>query len=121
MADHEDCVRATVLHQRETECRTQLSSCSDSPRRALLLNRLGRLLYDQVRFDEAKEAYTAALAEQPNLAAAAHNRATIHYRMGEFGAALRDLELAQSVEPDNQEVATGLYETRRLLDSSGAQ
>ncbi|XP_037094191.1 uncharacterized protein LOC119114074 [Pollicipes pollicipes] len=114
--------RASVarLQAEEAACRHQLASCSDAGRRALLLNRLGQLLYGQVRFDEASAAYTEALSEDPHLAAAAHNRATISYRMGYLAEAERDLLAAQRLQPDNVEVATGLAEVRRLLVAGGS-
>ena len=78
-------VGAAELRALESSCRLQLSAASGLPaeRRARLHNRLGLLLYGQVRFDEAAAEYTAALRAWPTLAAAAHNRAIVRYRMGE--------------------------------------
>ena len=77
-------VGAAELSSLERVCRRQLSSASGQPaeRRARLHNRLGLLLYGQVRFDEAAREYTAALQACPRLAAAAYNRGIVRYRMG---------------------------------------
>ena len=82
-------VGACRLRRLETACRRRLLDCgSEAPERlARLHNRLGLLLYGQVRFDEAAAAYTAALDAWPRLGAAAHNRAVVRYRMGESTAA----------------------------------
>ncbi|KAF0309074.1 Tetratricopeptide repeat protein 32 [Amphibalanus amphitrite] len=116
-------VGAAELLEMERSCRRQLSSAGLWPAewRARLHNRLGLLLYGQVRFDEAAEEYSAALEAWPRLAAAAHNRAIVRYRMGYFQEAERDLMLAQSLEPENTEIATGLQETRRLLRAVPAE
>lgn len=93
--------RGTILTQsggieegvRELEAAANLRR--DAPRS----NNLGGLFIALERYDDADQAITSALEEQPDFAFAHANLAVIHMSRGESSDALRQLEQAERLDP----------------------
>ncbi|MFK8003564.1 MAG: hypothetical protein AB8H86_28590 [Polyangiales bacterium] len=93
--------RGTILTQsggieegvRELEAAANLRR--DAPRS----NNLGGLFIALERYDDADQAITSALEEQPDFAFAHANLAVIHMSRGESSDAFRQLERAERLEP----------------------
>ncbi len=66
---------------------------------------LGRAYLRARKWKEAKEAFTRALAIQPNLAAAYVGRASVYVESGDAANALSDLNKAEQLDPKNPEAA----------------
>ena len=116
-----DSYKDQLIGGRYKEAEASLAALVDSadrpsgPALALLYNDLGWSRYMQVDFWPAVAAYEAALREDPRLAVAHYNRATVLYRMGKFSEAEAGFVKAAELDSCNEEFKLGLSACREAL------
>lgn len=104
-AERAGALRALGRHQRRAGAlgeatRTLDQSLALAPASAATWVESGDAHYEAGRFDEARLAYTRALARDRNMVRALNNRAVAHAALGDFDAAFEDFRMALTFAPD---------------------
>ena len=77
---------------------------------------LARVLSDRGEGDAAFDAWTTALRLQPEMVGPLKGIGFLCYRMGEFGRALRQLEAAAALAPDDPSLAVAIQRVRARVE-----
>jgi len=91
----------------------------DFPDNAAVWADLGVARVMKVGRDPAREAFDRALALDPKLSVAWHNRGLVNLQDGRTQEARDDLEAAAELAPDDQQIRGDLARVRQLLERTG--
>jgi peptidoglycan/xylan/chitin deacetylase (PgdA/CDA1 family)/tetratricopeptide (TPR) repeat protein len=96
-------VKLTAMQRGEGSAPAPAAAVRPKPARAFDLDRQGRQLYRERKYDEALDKVQQAVALKPNDAVLLNNLGFLYYKTGHYDDALKYLEKTLAVDPDRKE------------------